>query len=355
MTVPKCGNNQLLEANLRLSFGEKLKAYIISLERHADGTPHLHAAVELTQKMSIRQARLNRLTGRVCNIRACTMKFGWINAVKYVAGLVEKKSNDHHVLISHPPDLVEEVLRQEKLLTDKRSSRSTSGEAFRLALGGSSTFQILSALPALALQTSSVERLVNLVELENQRTSKPPEVLTKITSIGPFYRDLNIICKWVTDNLISPVKPRPLRSPQLYIHGPPRSCKTLFLFVLSRFYKPYLMTGEKCYIDDWHDELYDFVIFDEFDGDRPITFMNHFLDGSPMRYQRKCLPSSIKRHNVPVIICSNINPDHLYPNSTEVVRKAFRDRLSICDVSLVDLSHVKLNDKFLHSYVNQEE
>lgn len=328
VTYPKCGEIVRLERNLREQFGDNLKAYIISRERHKDGTYHLHFAAEFVKKLSIRGGRINRLAGANANIRPCgSRKYDWINCVKYVAGHVAKKVGEYSEVISHPPDLLQSLLDYEKYLHNTAAPAKTgAGEAaFRGARNGDSAFQIIEANPSLALQSRNVQYLVDLVRNQGM-----------LDSLSPKFKFVGVLCAhpWAFafetwyNFWFAPGAIRAIRTPQLYICGPPGCGKTSFIAELAKCFRQYHMTPERQYVDGFDDVSYDMVVMDEFDGQRPLTFLNSFLDGSPMRIQRKCMVSGMKTVNLPCVILSNYSPEELYPKAEHLKSlAAFRDRL----------------------------
>lgn len=333
ITIPKYDDIETLETNLRKDF-PTLQAYIISKEKHQDGTYHLHCAFELKERLSIRGSKIKNLTGKQANIRVCTKKFGWVNAVKYVAGLVEKKENQNNEMVMHPPELLTTILDLEKHLQKTSTHKQSKGigiEAFRRANAGETPYQIIEALPSLAIHVSNVINLVAMIKNHKEMEKKPTEKLISITHNDT--REGMIIHNWLMTNYINPIIPRPHRSKALYIIGRPGCGKTELTLKLRRVMKIYYTTGEKQYMDEFENDKYDLILFDEFVGDSPLKFMNMVIDGAPMRIQQKCRISTMKEHNCPVLICSNMHPNKIYekaPHQESVA--AFIDRLHIIEV-----------------------
>lgn len=81
---------------------------------------------------------------------------------------------------------------------------------------------------------------------------------------------------------------------------------------LSRMVKTYFVTTTEKFFDGL-DDSYVLIVFDEFHGQHPITFMNQVLDGQTMNLPQKG-HQFIKRGNQAVIVLSNIDARKLYPN-----------------------------------------
>jgi len=76
----------------------------------------------------------------------------------------------------------------------------------------------------------------------------------------------------------------------------------------------------------YEDNTYDVVIFDEYYGQRKITWLNNFLQGTHMEIHRRYY-NVIKKENLPCIILSNSSVDDTYKNVPEVYRNALKERL----------------------------
>lgn len=343
VTYPRCGKLKELEAGLISEFGQpgtstsRIQAYAISREKHKDGSFHLHLALEFTKDQTIRGNRMSRLVGSQCNIaKAGRRPFDWINVVKYVCGSVEKKVGEYSEVITYPHDLLDTILKKEALLVNRKERVGHAAQAFKLFVDGKSVLQVLTEIPSLGTQVRSLQALKALIEDEAEEMLCTPKYV--LSSVEPIidHPNTSALVDWFQSNFLSTVA-RTLRSPALYIHGPPAIGKTTLVQTLQEFFRIYIMTNEKQNVDGWENNKYDLVVFDEFLGQWPVTFMNQFLDGSYMRIQRKCLPSKLKTQNVPVVILSNKPPDAHYQNVDEVIRKAFISRLQVVsfDESLV--------------------
>ncbi len=73
----------------------------------------------------------------------------------------------------------------------------------------------------------------------------------------------------------------------------------------------YWVPLDTAHLDDYCDEDYDIVVFDEFKGQKSITFMNSFIQGTPYLVYRR-YRSYLKTKNLPVIVLSNYSIDEAY-------------------------------------------
>lgn len=91
------------------------------------------------------------------------------------------------------------------------------------------------------------------------------------------------------------------------------------------------MSGSTLYLEDYEDDRYDLIIFDEFTGQVPIFILNSLLDGSEVRFNVKG-GHVVKRENLPVIILSNFSPRECYKNVDDLVLSTLESRLRIVKV-----------------------
>jgi len=105
---------------------------------------------------------------------------------------------------------------------------------------------------------------------------------------------------------------RPLRTPQLWVRGPPGIGKTTLIEHLTMRLKVYLPPSSENWCDEWVDDCYHVAVFDEFGGNRTVTWMNQWLDGSHFPLSRRGKAPIVKKQNIPTIIFSNKLPEEVY-------------------------------------------
>lgn len=82
------------------------------------------------------------------------------------------------------------------------------------------------------------------------------------------------------------------------------------------------------YWNDWLDGAYDFAYIDEFKGQLPITLLNEFLQGSPMKLRGRYSDVQ-KENNLPVFILSNFDPYGCYDKCTRSEIEPLAERVHI--------------------------
>lgn len=140
---------------------------------------------------------------------------------------------------------------------------------------------------------------------------------------------MSTLVEWVNSNVC---QPRPFRSPQLYIHGPPRTGKTSFLRLLEERIRIYHMPYDEEFYDEYDDQLYDLILFDEFKGQKTIQTMNRWLDGQTLSVRKKGSQGK-KTRNLPFVILSNYPPHEAYSRAaTDGRLDSFLDRVKVVEV-----------------------
>lgn len=125
---------------------------------------------------------------------------------------------------------------------------------------------------------------------------------------------------------------RPLRQKQLWIKGPIGCGKTTFATLLDRFLRLFTMIYETEYMEGYEPNMTDLCILDEFRGQKTLTFLNSFIDGSIKKYNVK-YSYTTKRKNHPVIFMSNFSPTECYAKANDLTLDAFCDRLTIVEIT----------------------
>ena len=91
------------------------------------------------------------------------------------------------------------------------------------------------------------------------------------------------------------------------------------------------MIYESDFLDLYGDDYYDLIVLDEFKGQKSLTFLNSFIDGTPKHYNVK-FGAVQKFKNLPVIFFSNLPPTDVYKKAQDITLDAFIDRIDIVTV-----------------------
>lgn len=139
------------------------------------------------------------------------------------------------------------------------------------------------------------------------------------------------IAMWLNNNLF---KEREPRKKQLMLHGRTRVGKTYLVQNLARYCNIYYIPIEDWYCN-WEDGKYDLAVFDEFRGQKTITWMNQWAEGAPMNIKKKMVAAGcMKMQNIPTIILANDPFETIYSNvqtSSPNLIEALNDRFEVVE------------------------
>lgn len=293
---------------IKTKFGSRLSWAVVAQEAHQDGAPHLHACLLLRDKYR------SRLLHDLCELAEAH-------------GNYQAARNTHQVLTyitkSDPSPATEGIDVAAQL--SKKNGRA-SQMAFLLQSGAESEDLFLED-PGFMLQ--------NLSKVEAFKTAWTLILKRKRRSSAPLSFQLlaggveaGAVVTWLQDNLRTQ---RPFKSPQLYLWSAPNMGKTSLIRTLEEVLSVYWATLEGTDDDLYEDGVYDLAVFDEFYGQRKLTWMNSFLQGAPMCVHRR-YHSTMKYENIPCIILSNHSPQDCYKNVPEEGRAAFLARLFVVEI-----------------------
>jgi len=305
LTYPRCHltPGRVLEVLLE-KFKKKVCLYVVvSQEYHGDGTPHIHALVILASALDTVNARFADIDGYHGNYRAA----------KYPVAVERYVKKDGNFLTHGSRDVLYDKCKE------KKKKELISQRLATLIVNGS-TVSSLSSQPD--FRAFCLTRTRSLLQYQDvvrgaQKVEYPPLPPAR----SPLEGNALLVYTWLLENFGS--TPKGLRSPQLYLYGPPRMGKTLFCQVLSTSKKTYYPSiGEKYF--DGFDDTYEVMIFDEAMESFPLTQMLQLLDGQRMRLPQR-YQAFVKTKNIPIVCCSNLPPNERYPNC-HIDRKA-----ALCD------------------------
>lgn len=322
LTYPRCDldKNNVLE-RLVAKCGDNLSGALVVAERHADGSPHIHAYLRFSQALSTRDPRYFDLDNYHPNVQ-CTRSYkNWISYC-----LKEDQTPAIHRFS------LEEL---------KGIRKPTLGDLIATRLdSGATTREVYLEFPGFFMSNlRKIREFVSWSDRESIRRSKAD--YSTVSELRAANAGSRPIAEWLTANIR---KPRPLRSPQLWLYSVPGAGKTSLIMELEKYLNIYWVPYDTNGFLENFDNDYDLIVFDEFKAQFKLTWLNQFIVGSPMFCNIKG-GSVLKRNNIPCIFLSNNSPIGCYPKESPQ-RDAFMDRLEIvnCDCIRLDIVHIDLNE-----------
>lgn len=279
--------------NLRASpEWERLKWCVISQETHADGNTHLHVILYYQRKRDIRSPLFfDFIANSHGNVQALRSVY---NAIKY---LHKEDKNP----IAHGIDCTAVL---------KRQSGQAAWVAQQIVEGNSTIAGLLVEESGFMLMNLKRVEYFHQAFTRATSLSRPKEPVTFELSQGGI--ESASIVQWLRDNIR---QTRAFKQNQLWISSPPNHGKTSIFMELSEVLSIYWPPISETFDDLYEDDAYDLVVFDEFKGQRSITFMNSFVQGGPMVIRRKG-SQYLKKQNIPVVVLSNFTIEEAYGNCT---------------------------------------
>eukprot|EP00918_Siedleckia_nematoides_P027766 GHVU01059762.1.p1 GENE.GHVU01059762.1~~GHVU01059762.1.p1 ORF type:complete len:269 (+),score=49.77 GHVU01059762.1:2-808(+) len=108
----------------------------------------------------------------------------------------------------------------------------------------------------------------------------------------------------------------PFRPKQLWIHGPPNIGKSTLIEALEECLRVYKVPKTEDFYDFYADREWDLSILDEFHGQKTITWLNEWLDGSKIVLRVKGA-QTLKTDRLATLIVSNPSPEQCYRKAIE--------------------------------------
>lgn len=290
-TYPHCDTEPATVLNRVVDrWGAANLSYVcISREAHADGTPHLHLLIAWPKKIDVKSADVfDELTGKHGNYQSVRNLSNWHDYVKKHGDFIEHGS---------PPSTTQSI---------------SAGIAKRIR-EGASLDEVEEMNPGyVMLHLRLLKEYKSFLETKTKRTRviRPPLVR--------FY------CGCEIELGIT----RTFKQLQFFIYGPPGTGKTsLILDFINEGFEGFQLPLNNDFTG-YDDDSFDFAYVDEFKGQLSLTFLNEWLQGSPMKLNTK-YGGVFKRKNLPTFILSNFPPKGCYKNVSDEALEPFLVRINV--------------------------
>lgn len=300
LTYPQCTKTpDELHRDLRTLLKDFAFAAICR-EQHATGDPHLHAVVHLSKRCDFSSANCLDIPDGPQRVF-----HGNYQSARSARHCLEYISKDGDVSgYGKALDAIRVYYNGELGGTTRKRKL---GDCVDMIMKGGS-FTSLFTDPELShMSILHQDKIMKAVyRMKEEAMLKLTKKFVKLEPIG-LLPEAVAIADWVNANVL---KERPFAQKQLYVFGPTRHGKTSLVQQLKTCLRIYTVPDENFY-DDYGDEKYDLIVFDEFTTQKTIQWMNRFLDGqdAPLRQKGH---QTMKRKNLPVLILSNTSLEGLY-------------------------------------------
>lgn len=288
LTFPQCDiPKQSAIENIVAKENLQVKGVIVAQEHHADGSLHLHVGVFLKKRLRTRD---QNFWDFVCG------KHGSYEPMYSIQGSLKylHKEDTKCAIHGEVPEL-------------QVSKGSKSDTVAGMICSGASLQEIATKMPGyFLLNKKKIEDFKSwTMNLEVTRSLLPLHMPLDTTGMNENTRS---IADWLNTNLL---KNRAFKQKQLYVWGEANLGKTSMILQIQKYLRVYFVPMTEDFYDFYSDEDYDLIVFDEFRGQKTVTFMNAFLQGGFYNIRKKG-SQYMKTKNLPSIILSNYDPSTIY-------------------------------------------
>lgn len=293
LTFPRCATTKSLAMERIVKSTSFTAQYaLVAQEKHVDGFPHLHIIIYSKDRIRTRNPSFFDFIAEKHGDYKVTRDF----------------ETTYRYCTKEDATPLEHGIRPGT--SSSASPTSVSTKVAEMVTSGSTLRDIATAHPSyFMLNKKKIEDFRSFVStVSHQQSTVPLKLPIPYSGHCPATRS---IVEWLNTNLFTT---RPFKSQQLYLSAPPNSYKTTLVNTLTRYCRIYYMPAHEEFYDFYSDDDYDLIVLDEFCGNKKLTFLNAFIQGSPMNVPKKGA-QYMKIKNLPVIFLSNFTLDECYKNA----------------------------------------
>lgn len=333
LTFPKAGEGKTASEWLEqlLEFLEKnhlvVVCAIVAKEKHKDGSPHLHMCFKLETSKSVKNCNFwDPIVGKHGDIGKC------------------RDFNVKALYCAKDGDFATHNLDIEALKLAVKDKKAYGFEACAKDLRTGKTIeQVCEQSPGFVLQHApKLEYFLSLLENWSMAKDKPALPWNKCSAQEGTSFNNTRVADWLNDNLFKTIEERGDPLTQLWVCGKSQIGKSTLVKQLSSYCRIFdtPMDG------DWYDGFtghYDLIVVEEFKGQKPVTWMNRYLDKFGMQLNQRKKKPFFYKGNIPVIVMSNLPPcakgdnDGCYKKISETECEALVRRVTYVEMGREDL------------------
>ena len=310
-TFPQCPmpKEQALQ-NLLDKWLADIAFAIVAHENHENGDDHLHVLVKFKSKRDFyAQDFADFIAGQHGNYQPA-------RNLKHVITYVTKDGD----YVSH--GTVPQITGKKESKFDLIAKAINDGKSLR---------EIRNEFPGMYLMHGDrITKYFTTVQVDEHNDSKLKwnGVLVPDIFQDPYG---NQIATWLNTNIL---KPRKFKQAQLWISGPTNVGKTSLFLMLEKYLRVYVVCLEEDFMDGFDPSLFDLIVFDEFRGQKKITWMNSFVQGGtvPVRIKGSRGVKITDRDNLPVLVLSNYSIAECYHKADSTAVSTIKSRFEECQI-----------------------
>lgn len=294
---------------------------VVGHELHEDGGHHLHLCGKFTSTLRSRDCNVFDIVGGG--------KHGKYEPLRDMQKCIAYCTKDK--------DYIAEGIDVDEILSKKEKI----GEAvMKLLVQGETLKTITEAHPGYMLQHIKKAEEMQLRLL--QWNAAPVEGAFEPPTVSVSHAGWEEVVEWLTLNLL---QERPFKQKQLWLYGPPNVGKTTMIMKLETILRVYMLPLGEAWCDDYCDGMWDLVVLDDYKGERSVTWMNRFCDGSTVPLSRRGRHPVTKKENVPVVVLSNFSICDCYCKCSMEQLSGLRARFLECRVTEFGLQWAEQEDR----------
>lgn len=299
---------------------DNLDCCCISQELHQDGNQHLHAFVQLKEKIRLNKEQFSYYFDLNYDDPCYHPNTQAARNVKNVVNYVVKGRFNGAM-----QDFVEFNMSAQAVIKKKNPKNEVIA---KLMLEGKSVKDCLEAEPGYVIMNLQKIQYAHSWLKMQQTTEKDPwqEIdLNQFDLNSPNYQ----IATWLNNNIN---KRRVPRTPHLMIVGGTLLGKSLLISKLRNYLNVYRVPAQGPYFPPWEDGKYGLIAMEELRAGWTVSDLLLFLDGSPTVLK---IHGGLnhKNDNVPVIITSNQTFEQSYHRVDQASMRALLARVQVIEIS----------------------
>jgi len=297
-------------------FADNLDCACASQELHQDGNQHLHAFVQLKEKIRLNKEQYSYYFDLNYDDPCYHPNVQSARNVKNVLKYVTKGRFNGAM-----QDFVEYQMNVGDILSKKSPKHD---KVAKLIMEGASVRGCFEAEPGyVGFNLQKVQYLY--AWYQNQQLPQLDQWVAPDPAQFGLGSPEAQISEWLRTNVL---QPRPPRTPHLMLVGPTKTGKTHLVNQLRNYLRVYDAPVQGPFWAPWEDGKYDLIVMEELHAGWTASDLLRFLDGSPTMLK---VHGGLMRktQNVPVIITTNQEFEYSYRKITQSSLDALKSRVQV--------------------------